>query len=63
MGLILNFTKIAEFKIFSLQRLAGSPRKILQVGPVYTRYSRRCRLALSFLSSYLRHEHTSELIA
>ena len=62
MDLILNFINIVELKKIC-QQLAGSPRKILQVGLVYTRYSRRCRLALSFLSSYLRHEHTSEPIA
>ena len=48
MDLILTFTKYAEFKTFLCQQLAGSPRKVLQVSPVYIHYSHRCRLMLSF---------------
>ena len=43
--LTINF-KGVEFKTIICQRLAGSRGDILQVGPVYTRYSFRCRLTI-----------------
>ena len=54
--------KSAEIKITPRQRLADS-RNILQAGTVYTAIPITVAWPFYFISTYLRHKHSSELIA